>query len=229
MPAPTNVQQARRDQGPLTQRGESRKQELLTAARRVFERRGFIETNVAEIVKEAKVSRGTFYTYFDTKEQVFSAVAQDVVSQMLASMATRIPARDFSERVEEVIRRFLAAYEPHARILGLIEQVGTFSPELRDLRLEAREVFVQRTRRGIERMQETGIADPSLDVEYTAETLGAMLDQSCHLMFNLNKSFDRERLIDTLAQIWIKALRIPDLLLSKNNTVHREKTADGSL
>lgn len=226
MPAPTDVQQARRDQGPLTRRGETRKQNLLAAARRVFERQGFIDTNVADIVKEAKVSRGTFYTYFDTKEQVFSAVAQEVVGEMLTSMATRIPSEDFSRRVEDVIRRFIAAYEPHARMLGLIEQVGTFSPELRDLRLEARDVFVRRTRRGIERMQEAGVADPGLDVEYTAETLGAMLDQSCHLLFNLNMSFDRGRLVDTLAGIWIKALRIP--VLPEGAAACHGQAADGA-
>lgn len=209
MPAPTDVQQARRDSGPTTRRGETRKKELLDAARRVFERHGFTNTNVAMIVDEAKVSRGTFYTYFDTKEAVFEATARDVVAQMLESMSTPIPTTDFRKRVHEMIERFVAAYRPHARMLALMESVGTFSPELRHLRLEARDVFVRRTKRGIERMQKAGLADPALDIDYTAETLGAMLDQTCHLWFSLEMDFDRERIVDALAMVWVKTLMNP--------------------
>lgn len=205
----TTTQQTRRDNGPITRRGEVRKQELLDAARRVFERHGFANTNVALIVEEAKVSRGTFYTYFDTKEAVFEAVARDVVAQMLETMSTPIPTTDFHKRVHEMIERFVTAYRPHAGMLALMDSVGAFSPELRHLRLEARGVFVQRTRRGIERMQQAGIADPELDIEYISETLGAMLDQSCHLWFTLEMDFDPERIIDALAVVWVKTLLSP--------------------
>lgn len=211
MPAPTDAQQARRDSGPTTRRGEVRKKELLAAARTVFERHGFANTNVALIVEEAKVSRGTFYTYFDTKEAVFEAVARDVVAQMLESMSTPIPTTDFHKRVHEMIERFVAAYRPHAGMLALMESVGAFSPELRHLRLEARDVFVQRTKRGIERMQQAGVADADLDIEYISETLGAMLDQSCHLWFTLEIDFDAERIVDALATVWVKTLLSPVL------------------
>lgn len=210
MPTPS-TQQARRDSGPITRRGEVRKQELLDAAQAVFERHGFTNTNVALIVEEAKVSRGTFYTYFDTKEAVFEAVARDVVAQMLETMSTPIPTTDFHKRVHEMIERFVTAYRPHARMLALMDSVGAFSPELRHLRLEARDAFVQRTKRGIERMQQVGIADPHLDIGYIAETLGSMLDQSCHLWFTLEMDFDAERIIDALATVWVKTLLSPVL------------------
>ncbi|MEV6815649.1 TetR/AcrR family transcriptional regulator [Micromonospora sp. NPDC051296] len=208
MPGPTEVQQARRDNGPLTDRGAARKRELLDAARRVFERKGFIETRVRDVVKEAQVSHGTFYTYFDTKEAIFSAVAHDVVDSMLASMATPIPTTGFDERIRDLVRRFVHAYRPHAQMIGLIEQVGTFSPEMRELRLDIRDTFVRRTRRGITRMASSGmLADPDIDVEYTAEVLGAMLEYSCYLWFCLDKNFDEDRLVEALATVWRKTLR----------------------
>lgn len=206
MPAPTDVQQARRDSGPTTRRGEARKSELLDAARTVFERHGFTNANVALIVEEAKVSRGTFYTYFDTKEAVFEAVSRDVVEKMLAAMSTPIPTTDLRRRVRGMVERFVAAYRPNAGMLALMEGLGAFSPELRYLRLEARDAFVNRTRRGIERMQQARIVDPDLDVEYIAQTLGAMLDQTCHIWFTLKMEFDTERVIDALSTVWIKTL-----------------------
>lgn len=211
MPGPTEVQQARRDQGPVTGRGAQRREELLAAARRVFERKGFIETRVSDIVKEARVSHGTFYTYFDTKEAIFKEVSHDVIDSMLASMAILIPSEDFHARVHDSVRRFVHAYRPHASMLALMEQVGTVSPDLRELRLDARETFVRRTERGIKRMIEAGIADPGLDVEYTAESLGAMLEYVCYVWFSLDRQFEEDRLVDALSAIWEKALTpLPD-------------------
>lgn len=207
MPGPTETQQLRRDQGPVTDKGAARKRALLTAARTVFETKGFIETRVSDIVKEARVSHGTFYTYFDTKEAIFTAVSHEVIDAMVAGMTHSIPTSDFGERVHDSVRRFVDVYRPHAKMIGLMEQLGTFSPEMRELRLDVRDTFVQRTRRGIERMIANGVADPDLDVEYTAESLGAMLEYTCYVWFCLGRDFEEERLIDALSAIWTKTLR----------------------
>lgn len=209
MPTPTEAQQSRRDQGPATDRGAQRKSELMQAARRVFERKGFIETRVSDIVKEAKVSHGTFYTYFDTKDAVFTELSRSVIESMLQSMAISIPSTDFHSRVRDSIRRFVRAYRPHATMIGLMEQVATFSPELRELRLDLRETFVRRTERGINRMKDAGLTDPDLDVEYTAESLGSMLEYICYVWFSLDRPFEEERLVDALTAIWEKSLSAP--------------------
>lgn len=206
MREPTQRQKARRVQGPTTDRGAQRKEELLVAARRVFERKGFIDTRVSDIVKEARVSHGTFYIYFDTKEAIFKAVAEATIDSMLVSMASPIVSENFHERIRDSIRRFVHAYRPHATIIGLMEQVGTYSQDLRELRLDLRETFVRRTQRGIRRMIDAGLTDPDLDVEYTAESLGAMLEYVCYVWFSLDRPFEEERLIDSLALIWEKTL-----------------------
>ncbi|MDH6291986.1 TetR/AcrR family transcriptional regulator [Rhodococcus opacus] len=206
MRRPTEVQQIRRDEGPLTDRGAQRKQALIQAARRVFERKGFIEATVRDITTEAGVSHGTFYTYFDTKEAAFAAVSNAVVESMLTALAVPTPSHDFHGRVRDSVRRYVHAYRPHATIIGLMEQVGTFSPEMRQLRLDVRKAFVTRTRRGIESMKARGVADPNLDAEYTAESLGAMLEYVCYVWLSLDRQFDEERLIDALSTIWEKTL-----------------------
>jgi len=56
VPGHTAVQQTRRDEGPLTDRGSQRKRALIEAARRVFEGKGFIDATVRDITVEADVS-----------------------------------------------------------------------------------------------------------------------------------------------------------------------------
>jgi AcrR family transcriptional regulator len=200
-------QQERRNAGPVTSKGQARKAALLDAAARVFERNGFLDTRVADIVAEAKVAQGTFYTYFDSKDAIFKAVATRAVGEMLVALyADGSSGASAYERAYGAMERFVDAYRPRARIIALIEQVGTFTPELKQLRLQLRDVFVDRATRGIAHQQEQGIADPSIDAHLTAEVLGAMVDHTCYVWMNLGKDFDREELLRMLTLVWIRAI-----------------------
>ena len=46
------------------------RQKLLDAARVVFERDGFHDARLADIVQEAQVATGTFYNYYNSKEEI---------------------------------------------------------------------------------------------------------------------------------------------------------------
>ena len=47
-----------------------RRDQLVAAARRVFEKKGFARTSVSDIVKAAGVAQGTFYLYFKEKNDI---------------------------------------------------------------------------------------------------------------------------------------------------------------
>jgi AcrR family transcriptional regulator len=203
-------QQARRDSGPLTHRGAATKTALLIAARRAFESHGFENTRIADIVKAAHVAHGTFYTYFDTKEAVFRAVGQQVVADMLAQLSAPPPIGvPLETRVRESIARFIPAYRDNAVMLAQMEQVGTYSPEMRELKLATREAFVSRTRRGLHRAVQDGTADPNLDVDYVSEALGSMLEYTCYMWFTVGMDFDHKRIFEALTMVWTKVLLAP--------------------
>lgn len=50
---------------------EKTKKKLERVALRLFSKRGFDQVSIRDICREAKVSVGTFYHYFDSKEHVF--------------------------------------------------------------------------------------------------------------------------------------------------------------
>lgn len=64
---------------------EARRAELVSAAAAVFSERGVANTTVSDIVKEAGVAQGTFYLYFDCKDDVIPAVAAQLVDRMIDS------------------------------------------------------------------------------------------------------------------------------------------------
>ncbi|WP_134765665.1 TetR/AcrR family transcriptional regulator [Nocardioides sp. 1609] len=207
-------QQERRETGPLTGRGHARRAALLDAARRVFEERGFLETRVADIAAEAKVAQGTFYTYFDSKDAIFQAVAARVAGDMIVELGSNRPlAAATYERTYAATQRFVDSYRRNAKILALIEQVGTFTPEMKRIRLQVREAHVDRLAQAIAHQQEIGLADDSLDPALTAELVGSMVDQVCHVWLNLGHEFDEAELVHALTVLWLRGAGMKEIVV----------------
>jgi AcrR family transcriptional regulator len=147
---------------------------LVEAATEVFSQQQYLATNVADIVARAGVSHGTFYTYFDSKEDVFREVGLEMQSRFLA-VRDEVPGRDEAtllERVEATNRSYLRVYQENAALFAVIEQGATFNDELRKIRLEIRKGFVDRSERAIARFQREGIVYDDLDARYLAKRAG---------------------------------------------------------
>lgn len=88
--AETDTQTPKQSEGWVLPAYQSRSREqrdrLLKAGERVFASRGFWESHVSEIVKEANCSVGSFYRRFRDKEALFLALQQDMHARSLANI-----------------------------------------------------------------------------------------------------------------------------------------------
>jgi AcrR family transcriptional regulator len=105
----------------LTSQGLERKQQLLDAAAHLFAERGYAETRIVDICREAGVAKGLFYWYFDTKEAVFRDLAGDLRQRLRREQARAMAGHDDAlqqiRQGAEASVRFMAA---HARSFALI-------------------------------------------------------------------------------------------------------------
>ena len=62
---------------------EVRKNELIDVATELFMKKGYEETSISDIVKKAKVAQGTFYYYFESKEQIIDAIVEKFQNEIL--------------------------------------------------------------------------------------------------------------------------------------------------
>lgn len=69
--------------------GEVRRREILVAARELFIKKGYEHTSVNDILKIVDIAKGTFYYYFNSKEEVLEAIILDIVEEG-ASRAMKI-------------------------------------------------------------------------------------------------------------------------------------------
>jgi AcrR family transcriptional regulator len=202
---------------PLTGRGAQTRERLIVAAREVFEERGFIDTRVAHITRHARVSYGSFYTYFPSKEAVFLEIADRHFEDMtrntvVPSPSAAAPAEGLSPaaRIRRANGAYYRAYLRNAKMMAIIEQVATFNEEFQEMRRKHRAVSVGRSAEAIKRWQRAGLVAEDLDPEMTARALAAMVDHSLYLwLVQREDPPGTERLLDTLDTLSIRALGLP--------------------
>src|SRR6201986_1485553 len=73
-------------------RGEATRSHLIAIATRMFAERGYEDTSIEAVLREAGVSRGSLYHHFASKEALFEAVAEEV--------ETDVGARTFAAAAE---------------------------------------------------------------------------------------------------------------------------------
>jgi AcrR family transcriptional regulator len=64
----------------------AKQDEILEAAMRAFQHKGFQATSMAEIIAESGMSAGAIYGHFESKAQIIRAVAMKVVSARMADL-----------------------------------------------------------------------------------------------------------------------------------------------
>jgi AcrR family transcriptional regulator len=101
------MQPSRRASIGLEKRERTRSS-LIAAAYRVFAHKEADAVTIDEIIAEAAVARGTFYNYFQTREEVLTAVAATLSDEMNHSIwAQSAEIEDPATRMAIAIRQFL--------------------------------------------------------------------------------------------------------------------------
>jgi AcrR family transcriptional regulator len=195
----------------LTLRGQRTRAAVVKAARTVFERRGYHDTRVVDITKAAGVAYGTFYTYFDSKEMIFSEVVAELYRDFRAESSSEpeVTPGDIAARIERTNRGYLRAYRKNARMMAVLDQVDTFNPVLRDIRLALRHYWVERSAHMIKRWQDEGLVDLAIDANYAATALGSMVSRSAFVWLVLGEPYEENLAVQQLTLLYCRALGLP--------------------
>ena len=88
----------------------NRKDELLDIAYKMFITKGYDNTSVDEIIKEAGIAKGTFYYYFTTKEEMLDLVINNMIEKEItvASKVIEMPIP-----VEQKIVGIISSFRPN--------------------------------------------------------------------------------------------------------------------
>jgi AcrR family transcriptional regulator len=198
----------------LTARGRRTRAQVVNAAKVVFDRLPYAEVRVADITAEAQVSTGTFYTYFDSKEEIFYEVAAEVFAEMAESGRLDLAAIDDDplEEISRVVRRYYMTCLRNRGVARALEYAAFTDPRVARLRYETVVAGVKQFERWTRELQIRGICDTGIDSWSTSMALHVLVVRVSY--DHLLPSGDErqvDHLVETVAHIWARTVGLEDV------------------
>ena len=121
--AVNDAEDMRRDKTPRTERGRRTLRKLLDAAAAEFGERGFHEASISAITRRAGTALGSFYTYFDSKEEIFQALVRYMSEQLRDHVTPIVQAAPDEIAAERIgLESYLGFVREHKEIYRIIDE-----------------------------------------------------------------------------------------------------------
>ncbi|MGH2709985.1 MAG: TetR/AcrR family transcriptional regulator [Actinomycetota bacterium] len=191
----------------VTKSPDVRRKELMDAAVRVFTDKGISKTTVSDITDTAGVAKGTFYLYFDSKDQLLGALKERLIDEILAHATQqyqRVGQEDWWALVDSVIESFVDFMLERRDMVHVLMQEG-LSPETDQIFRECEERVDAMFASGIQAGIEAG-AFHSTDPEIMARFFHHAIDGYLIHEVLYGEDIDRERFLKGAKELVRKAL-----------------------
>ena len=110
---------------------------IIKAATKVFAKKGFYQSKISEIAKEAQVADGTIYIYFENKDDILISLFEEQMQAVLDNMTSLIAAiTEPAEKLEQFAWTHLSLIEKNKDMAEIIQvelrQSGKFMKEYKN-------------------------------------------------------------------------------------------------
>jgi AcrR family transcriptional regulator len=168
---------------------EERKAQIIQAATEVFSKQGLANTRMDDIAAAANLSKGTLYLYYKSKEELTTAIIEQIFTPNLEYLQ-QIEADSSLSQLNAFAHHIIMSFEQFTDIYPLIlEFYATREPSQRDL---LNQYFTQ-YREALSSMIKQGIASGeinSVDSVQTAISLTALFEGTALLKMINPSLFD---------------------------------------
>jgi AcrR family transcriptional regulator len=110
-----------------------KRERILGAAAREFAAHGFERASLNQILKEARISKGAAYYYFDDKADLFATVVKHYTDLLMGDavpVIEQLEAKTFWPRLTELYWRQFQYYSEEPWAFGVVKAAARLSPEL---------------------------------------------------------------------------------------------------
>jgi AcrR family transcriptional regulator len=190
----------------LAERAEETRQELIAAARELFAQRGFADVSTEEIVRSARMTRGALYHHFESKEDLFRAVYEEVERALVERIAAdAASAGDPLDVLHAGARAFLDACEdPAVQRIALIDAPSVLGWEQwREIGLRYGFGLVQAT---VQAAIDAGLIEPQ-PVRPLAHLLLGSIDEAAMLVARADDGGQTKREVAAAIDRYLDSLR----------------------
>lgn len=118
----------KRDQTKMQNR-----QQILEAAKTLFAEKGFEATNVRDIIHESVLSPGTFYNYFQSKEEIFEVLTDEIINEVRREIQESYKnVKMDRQEINRALRKFFQIFLGNPRLMKFLSRNQSYLRELRN-------------------------------------------------------------------------------------------------
>jgi len=191
-----------------TKNKNTRRAELLKAAREIFAEKGYAATTISEIVSRAGVAQGTFYLYFPSKVLLVIALAEEIQEQITAAISQAYAMTETAgEFIDKSVRAAFEIMGEHRDVLGIIHSgvYWTEAPNERERIFAPYYAFIADL---IRQQQARGTISPTINPPITAMLIVGIVFYSADECYLYNQESDPETYITETILFICRALGV---------------------
>jgi AcrR family transcriptional regulator len=159
-------------------RAEARREEILDAAQRIFATKGYNETGIADIAADLGIGHGTFYRYFENKQDIAVQVLDRAILDIASALSDEDPnasndVDEYRAQTTRIMLRMFEKLESHPEAFTILHvQSVAIDTSATQRSFEAYSAYTEAfLRNGIEK----GFLRADMDVDITAQALVGLI------------------------------------------------------
>jgi AcrR family transcriptional regulator len=189
--------------------GDDRELAILTTAERLLEQRPLAAVSVDDLAKGAGISRPTFYFYFKSKDAVLLSLLEPMIARADSEFdgaVQRLPT-DPRRVWRSGIKAFFTAFGSHRAIARAGAEALATSAEFRARWNDYMQKWIEQTAAMITAERDRGAAPETIAALDLATSLNQMNERTMMATLAAEQpAVARDRLVDTLAHIWVTSI-----------------------
>jgi AcrR family transcriptional regulator len=191
---------------PATQR--ARREHILDAAEVCFARAGFHRTTMQDICKEALISPGALYVYFNSKEDLIAGLAERDRSDFAERFADLSAATDLMQSLSELGNHYFDEEPAHKRTMCLeIGLESTRNPKVGEIYRSVDRYVHGSFEKLFAALQAEGRIAPDVDIP-TLTKLFSVIGDGMFMRRALDPTFDARALVPAVMALFGKLLNV---------------------
>jgi AcrR family transcriptional regulator len=175
-------------------KGDRSKVALEDAARKVIRRIGFLNLKIADITEEAGMAIGSFYNYYDDKDDLLRSMVDDVVRQVETYQLALAPSG--VDQIGSALRAFWQLYGANLEALVSVYQASIVDARYLKIWRRIQRLGIDAHANRIKAAQAQGYC-PGLDPELTGAAFQAMVERMYYLKHFVEPSMERKNVTDS--------------------------------
>ena len=206
----------------------ARRQHILDAAQRCFARGGFHRTSMQDICKEASVSPGALYVYFDSKEALIAGICERDRAELTVRLEKLAEAPDFMAALNALGESYMVN-DPASkqRIVAEMGLESARNARVAEIFFGADQFCFAAFEGLFQRLKDEGRADPQMDVKTIAKVF-MLIGDGLYWRRAVMPDFDMRDVLPVLASMVGSLLR-PVEPLRKLETIPTNSSAPGTV